>query len=65
MEHLFCYHNKLTNLKGLDKLPELKTAPFFGNPLTYKSNNLPDILKEIKIELKKQLLKKCYLYIIM
>jgi Leucine-rich repeat (LRR) protein len=53
---LSCYSNQLTSLIGIENL-DLTYLDSSNNPLPYKSDNLEDILKEIKIEKRKNIIK--------
>ncbi len=57
LKKLYCSNNQLTTLIGIENLTFLKELYCYNNPLLYKySNNLQDILKEIKIEKRKKII---------
>ncbi len=57
LEALDCSYNQLTTLIGIEKLTFLEYLSCFNNPLPYKSNILESILKEIKTEKRKNIIK--------
>ncbi len=57
LEYLNCDNNQLTSLEGIENLTKLKNLNCSNNKLSYKSNNLEDILKGIRIEKRKTLIK--------
>ncbi len=57
LKDLYCHSNQLTTLIGIENLTFLEYLSCFNNPLPYKSNILESILKEIKIEKRKTLIK--------
>ncbi len=57
LKTLYCYNNQLTSLIGIENLTLLEYLNCSNNPLPYKSDNLEDILKEIKVEKRKKIIK--------
>ncbi len=57
LEYLNCSNNQLTSLEGIENLTKLECLYCSNNKLSYKSNILEDVLKEVKIEKRKTLIK--------
>jgi Leucine-rich repeat (LRR) protein len=53
---LYCDNNQLTSLKEIENLINLTYLNCSDNQLSYKSSNLKGILKEIKIEKRKNII---------
>ena len=51
---LYCSDNKLTSLKGIEKLTNLTYLSCYNNNLTYSSNDINVIKQEVKKEIRNQ-----------
>ncbi len=60
LKELYCGNNQLTSLKGIENLTYLEYLHCSNNPLPYKHRNIQDVLKEIKIEKRKNIISKLY-----
>jgi internalin A len=56
LTYLHCSCNQITSLKGIETLVNLEYLSCTNNQLSYKFSNLEDILKEIKIEKRKNVI---------